>query len=76
MTKAGTDQLGGTQACASHLVLAAVGKLLESVTSEHAEVLSVEEVGTCSDEATVCQGSQRCPLSICQAGACALSLLS
>ncbi len=53
-----------------HLVLAAVGELLEDVTSQHAEVLGGEEVGTGSDEAAVCQRGQRSPLSVRQACPC------
>lgn len=57
-------------AVAPHLILAAVRELLEDVASRHAEVLGGEEEGTGSDEAAVCQGSQRCPLSIRQASSC------
>ena len=55
---------------AVYLVLAPVGELLEDVTGLQAEGVRGEEVGAGSDEAAVCQGRQRSPLSIGQASAC------
>ena len=58
-----------------YLVLTAVAELLEDVTGRQTEVLCGQEVGTRSNEATVCKGCQRSPLSIYQAASCACDQL-